>query len=132
MRITPASRLSLAGMAGLALLSGTHWARESLQHPGASLAYLLGVLPNLAAGQAMPLILASLMPSISGAPPAPDAPRRFLLVLSFTTLGLFTWELIQTRSDRFYFDLHDLGATVVGALVAHTAWRWLRPTRSPS
>jgi hypothetical protein len=118
MRIALPTALSLAGVLGLALLSGTHWARESIPHPGGALAFALGVLPNLAAAFAMPLILASFLPSISGKPPSENARRKFVLLLSFTTLGLCSWELIQTFSQRFYFDLNDLAATLAGAVLA--------------
>lgn len=118
MRLALPTSLSLAGVLGLALLSGTHWARDSIPHPGATLAFALGVLPNLAAAFAMPLILASFLPSISGMPRDKSARRRFVLLLSLTTLGLCAWEMIQTLSERFYFDVNDLAATLVGAILA--------------
>jgi hypothetical protein len=53
------SRLALTGMLGLAALSATHWMRVGVPEPGPMLAYALGVMPNLAAAFAMPLVLAS-------------------------------------------------------------------------
>lgn len=118
MRLTVALRLSLAGIGGLALLSGTHWARGAFPHPTSTLAFALGVLPNFAAAFAMPLVLASMLPSISAEHPTRLGRRQFMLLLLFTTLGLCAWELIQTQSSRFVFDLNDLAATVAGAVLA--------------
>lgn len=130
MRAALSTRLSLAGILGLVLLSGTHWAREAISNPGAPLAFALGVLPNLAAAFAMPLILASFLPSISDASPSTSTRRRFVLLLAFTTLGLCAWELIQTLSSRFYFDLNDLAATVIGATLAFGTYSWQGKARS--
>lgn len=129
-RFGGSSPLALAGMAGLAVLSATDWARGAGLHPGAVLGFLLGVLPNLAAGYAMPLIVASMV----GAAPAereefPDA-RRFMRTCAFTTLGLWSWEFIQARSPRFVFDVNDLVATGVGAALAYFTYRGLARTRS--
>jgi hypothetical protein len=124
MRVSIATLLSATGILGLALLSATHWAREAIPHPGAWLGFALGVLPNLAASFAMPLILASFLPSITAAPLSSDARRRFLFVLLFTTLGLCAWELIQTSSVRFRFDVNDLGATAIGAILAYASFSW--------
>lgn len=122
MRINLSTRLSLAGMLGLALLSATHWARAAIPYPSTSVAFALGVLPNLAAAIAMPLILTSMLPSIAGPRPTKSARRHFHFLLLFTTLGLCTWELIQTRSSSFVFDINDIGATVVGAVFAFATY----------
>jgi hypothetical protein len=126
MRVSLSTRLSLMGMLGLAALSATHWARSAIPAPGSTLAFVLGVLPNLAAAFAMPLILASLLPAISGTPLTRHAGRRFLFLLSFTTLGLCAWEVVQTRSDRFVFDVNDIAATILGAILACAGHRWQR------
>jgi glycopeptide antibiotics resistance protein len=112
-------------MLGLALLSATHWARGAIRTPGSALGFALGVLPNFAAGFAMPLILASLLPAASGTPVPRSARRRFLFLLAFTTLGLVAWEVIQSRSDRFVFDLNDIAATLLGAMLAYAGYAWL-------
>lgn len=125
MRLSLSTRLSLAGMLGLAMLSATHWARAAFPKPGAGLGFLLGVLPNFTAGFAMPLILASMLPSVSGGPGALTANRRFLLLLLVTSLGLCAWEVIQARSERFVFDPNDIAATLLGAMVAFLIYRWL-------
>jgi len=118
MRVKLPIRLSLAGMAGLALLSATHWARGAFPHPSSAVAFALGVMPNFAASLAMPLVLASMLPSVSAEPPTPLAKRQFLLLLLFTTVGLCAWELVQTQSARFVFDVNDIAATVIGAAFA--------------
>jgi hypothetical protein len=56
-------RLSTTGIVGLAALSATHWMRENISAPPPLLAFALGVMPNLAAAFAMPLVLASFFPT---------------------------------------------------------------------
>jgi hypothetical protein len=117
-------RLSATGIIGLAALSATHWLRENVADPGPVLALALGVMPNLAAAFAMPLILASFTPRTSR-PPITEVSRvAYLWVLLFTTCGLWGWELIQTRSERFVFDVYDILATGCGSLLAYIAFGW--------
>ena len=117
-------RLSATGIIGLAALSATHWLRENVSDPGPVLSFVLGVMPNLAAAFAMPLILASFKPRTSHAPMTKVSRFTYFWVLSFTTLGLCGWELIQTRSDRFVFDIYDLLATGFGSILAYFAFAW--------
>lgn len=117
-------RLSATGIVGLAALSATHWLRENVTDAGPVLAFALGVTPNLTAAFAMPLVLASMTPRASRAPVSPDSHRAYRWILTFTTLGLCGWELIQTRSNRFVFDLYDVLATGAGALLAYVAFAW--------
>ena len=105
-------------MIGLAALSATHWLRDHVAEPGPVLALALGVMPNLAAAFAMPLILASFTPRASRAPVTKASRLAFGLIACFTTLGLCGWELVQTRSDRFVFDVNDLLATGLGTVLA--------------
>ena len=49
MKTPLARRLSITGMGGLAALSATHWMRDNVLDPSPALAFVLGVLPNLAA-----------------------------------------------------------------------------------
>jgi hypothetical protein len=130
-------RLAATGMAGLAVLSATHWARDHVADPGPLLASALGVMPSMAAAFAMPLIVASFTRQTSTAPITRASRVAFARLLAFTTLGLLGWELVQTRSAAFVFDTHDLLATVVGAMLAHVAFvihtrsAWADPWRTP-
>ena len=72
-------RLSATGIIGLAALSATHWLRENVSDPGPVLSFVLGVMPNLAAAFAMPLILAGFKPRTSDAPMTKVS--RFCLLL---------------------------------------------------
>ena len=117
-------RLSATGMIGLAALSATRWLRENAAAPGPVLSFVLGVMPNLAAAFAMPLVLASLSPLTSRTPVTKTSRLRYSWVLVFTTLGLCGWEVIQARSDRFVFDVYDMLATVLGSTLAYVAFSW--------
>lgn len=116
-------RLSATGLVGLAALTTTHWMRDHLADPAPALAFALGVMPNVAAALAMPLILASFTPQTSQVPVTASSHRAFILILAFTTIGLLAWEVVQTRSDQFVFDPYDLLATLVGAALAGLAYR---------
>lgn len=117
-------RLSATRIVGLAALSATHWLRENAADPGPVLAFALGIMPNLSAAFAMPLILASIAPRTSRAPITLASRLTYLSILSFTTLGLCGWELIQTRSDRFVFDTYDILATGIGSILAYFTFTW--------
>jgi glycopeptide antibiotics resistance protein len=117
-------RLSMTGIIGLAALSATHWMRENISDPASSLAFALGVMPNLAAAFAMPLLLASFVPLPSRTPLTVSSRRAYLWVLVFTTCGLCGWEVVQARSERFVFDVYDIIATGCGSFLALLAYRW--------
>jgi len=116
--------LSITGMGGLAVLSATHWMRDNISDPAPVLAFALGVMPNLAAAFAMPLILASFVPLISRDPSSVSSRRRYLWILLFTAFGLCGWELIQKLNYRFVFDVYDILATGLGSFLAHLAFGW--------
>jgi len=117
-------RLSTTGIVGLAALSATHWMRENISDPPPLLAFALGVMPNLAAAFAMPLVLACFFPHTSGVPVTVKSRRTYLWILLFTALGLLGWELVQTRSERFVFDAYDILATGFGSILAYLAFGW--------
>jgi len=117
-------RLSITGMGGLAALSATHWMRGHILDPSPVLAFVLGVLPNLAAAFSMPLILASFVPLSWHTPDTSKFRRTYLWILVFTASGLCSWEFIQVRSNRFVFDTNDIVATVFGSVLAYLAFRW--------
>lgn len=122
MKLELSYRLSATGMIGLAALSATHWLRENTSAARPVLSFVLGVMPNLAAAFAMPLILASFSPHTSRTPITKSSRLRYFWVLLFTTLGLCLWELIQEQSDRFVFDAYDLLATGFGSALAYFAF----------
>jgi hypothetical protein len=121
---TISQRLALTGMGGLAALTATQWLREHVRDPAPAMAFALGVMPNLAAAFAMPLVLASFFPSISRIPITVRSQRMYTWLLAFTLIGLCGWEFVQTRSERFVFDLSDIGATVLGSLSAYGVFAW--------
>lgn len=41
--------------------------------------------------------------------------------------GLVAWEVIQRSSDRLVFDPHDIGATIVGLIVAGLLFAAITP-----
>lgn len=112
-------RLALSGVVGLAALSAAQLLREQITSPLPALGFALGVMPNLTAAFAMPLILASFLKQTRHAHDTAQARRAWTRVLLFTMLGLSAWEFVQTLSDRFTFDPLDLIATMIGAITAH-------------
>lgn len=125
MQLELPQRLSITGIAGLVALSVTHWLRANVHDPAPALSFVLGCMPNLAAAFAMPLIMATFTARTSKPPITQVSRRAYLGVLAFTTLGLLGWELVQTRSARFVFDVNDIAATFVGAVLAFFAYGWL-------
>jgi hypothetical protein len=125
-------RLSITGMGGLAALSATHWMRDNILDPSPVLAFVLGVLPNLAAAFSMPLILASLVPLAWHTPDTAKGRRTYMWILAFTASGLCSWEFIQVRSNRFVFDANDIVATGLGSILASLAFRWHAGSPGPT
>jgi hypothetical protein len=122
MQLEHPQRLAAIGIVGLAALSATDGLRENLSDPGPVLSFALGVMPNLEAAFAMPLLLASFTPRCSRAPITPASRSTYLWILAFTTSGLVGWEFMQTRSDRLVFDVYDILATGIGATLAHVVF----------
>lgn len=120
-------RYALAGMIGLALLSGNQWARGHAAAFGPIVRYLLGVLPNFAAAVAMPLILAGILATGRDGRAVPLAPRKFLALAAFTCTGLLAWEFLQLAMPPFRFDWDDIAATLLGTLAAWGFYRLVRP-----
>jgi hypothetical protein len=42
-------------------------------------------------------------------------------------VGLIGWEVIQRSSGRFVFDLHDIGATLVGLVLSGVVFHLVTP-----
>lgn len=127
-----AVRLSAMGMFGLALLSSTQWARENMSSTNTLFQFFLGVSPNIAAGYAMPLILASFVPKVVKNENKSEAHKIYLFVSTFTTLGLIVWEFIQVNSKNLYFDRNDIVATFIGTFLAYISYLWLTNLKIPN
>ncbi len=125
LKMSFAIQLSLMGMLGLALLSSTQWARENISSNNSLFLFFLGVSPNIAAGYAMPLILASFVQKMVKNENKGEAHKIYLFVSAFTTFGLIAWEFIQVNSKNLYFDTNDIIATFVGTFLAYISYRWL-------
>ena len=127
-----AIQLSAMGMLGLALLSSTQWARENMSSNNSLFLFFLGVSPNIAAGYAMPLILASFAQKIVKNENKGEAHKIYLLVSAFTTFGLIAWEFIQVNSKNLHFDTNDIIATFVGTFLAYISFLWLSNLKTPN
>ena len=127
-----AIRLSSMGMLGLALLSSTQWARENISSTNTLFQFFLGVSPNIAAGYAMPLILASFIEKVAKNENKNEARKTYLLVSAFTTFGLIVWEFIQVNSKNLYFDTNDIVATFIGTFLAYISYQWLTKLKIPN
>jgi hypothetical protein len=125
MKIAFEVRLAAMSMLGLGLLNATHWARGNFAVTNSIFEFLLGIAPNVAAGYAMPLILASFMPKVAKNENKDEARKIYLFVSAFTTFGLIAWEFIQVNSKNLYFDTNDIVATFVGTLLAYVSYLWL-------
>ena len=127
-----AVRIAAMGMLGLALLSSTQWARENISSNSSLFQFFLGVSPNIAAGYAMPLIIASFLPKVVKNENKREARKLFLYVAAFTTFGLIVWEFIQVTSENLYFDTNDIIATFIGAFLAYISYLWLTSLKTPN
>jgi len=124
-KISFAILLSAMGMIGLALLNVTQWARVNISVSNSLFQFLLGIMPNVAAGYAMPLILASFVPKVVKNTNKGESRKVFSFVSTLTTLGLIVWEFIQIDSKNLYFDINDIVATFIGVLLAFLVYVWL-------
>jgi len=132
MKISFAVLMSAMGMLGLVLLSSTQWARENVSSNNLLFQFFLGVSPNIAAGYAMPLILASFTPKVVKNENRIEARKIYLLISAFTTFGLIAWEFIQLNSKNLYFDTNDIVATFIGTFLAYISYLWLSKLKIPN
>ncbi|WP_373488057.1 hypothetical protein [Blastomonas sp.] len=108
------TRYGLVGIGGLALLTAVHWLRDQALAPEPVQDYLLGVLPNFAAAIAITFVLLGIWSDAKREAGYAKTRRSFFICAGISGLGLIAWEFFQTTSDRLVFDLHDIGATLVG------------------
>lgn len=124
-------RLALAGAIGLAALEGTYWLRAHGYVRGPVSALILGAMPNLAAGHAMPLVLSYMFRRAWATASGAAAERAFRRLVLFTTVGLVAWEFLQQGSRTLRFDPRDIAATLLGALSALGTHRLLARDGGP-
>ena len=107
-------RYGLVGIGALGLLSLVHWGRK-LQYDGPAVAeYLMGVLPNVAAAIAIPFVLLSIWADQKPNASHANSRQTFVVLTLLSGVGLIAWELVQQSSRTLVFDLHDIGATILG------------------
>ena len=53
--------------------------------------------------------------------------RMFLICAAISGIGLLAWELVQTTSQHFVFDINDIAATAMGLLLAGAVFRIVTP-----
>jgi putative flippase GtrA len=124
----PAIGYGLVGILALSVLSLVDWVRENVEVQQSGVRYALGVLPNFAASVAIPFVMMSVW---SGSDESrwtvSDHARRFRLSAAVAAAGLVAWEFVQVGSPRLVYDIHDLGATAAGMVVAFVAFRLVSP-----
>lgn len=122
-----ATRYGLAGLAGLAMLTGVQWLRQ--QHPqlGPVETYLVGVAPNFAAAIAITFVLLSIWTDQRSSADKTAIRFRFAVCAAISAAGLIGWECIQMSSRNLVFDLQDMLATLVGIAVSALIYAVVTP-----
>ena len=111
-------RYGLVAIGALGALSLVHWGRRA-HYDGPEIAlYLMGVLPSALAAIAIPFVSLSIWADQNESASYAAARRSFVVVTLGAGVGLVAWEFIQQSSRKLVFDVHDIGATVVGLGVA--------------
>ena len=121
------TRYGLTGIGALALLAAVHQLRGMELSPQPSRDYLIGVLPNFAAAIAITFVLLSIWGDQNPNADFASAKRPFIHCASISGFALLAWELFQKTSSRLVYDLHDVGATVVGIGATIILFYVLRP-----
>jgi uncharacterized membrane protein len=124
------TRYGIAGIGALAGLTVVQWLREDAAVQAEVAVYLLGVLPNLFAAMAITFVVLSFFADQRKLATRRAAGPWFLLAAAIAGAGLLGWEYIQQSSDRFVFDLHDIGATLVGLLLSGVVFGAVTPRGS--
>ncbi len=125
-----ATRYGVVGLGALGTLSLVHLGRESHYSCSEICLYLMGVLPNLAAAMAIPFVLLSIWADQKPDAPYASARQAFALVSLIAGVGLIAWELIQRTGSALVFDIHDIGATIVGLGLSWLLFALLTPRAS--
>jgi hypothetical protein len=121
------TRYGVAGIGALAALTAVQWLREHGYAHGEVSGYLLGVLPNLFAAVAVTFVVLSFCTDQRKLTACPSARPWFLMSAAIAGVGLIGWEVIQRSSGRFVFDLHDIGATLVGLVLSGVVFHLVTP-----
>lgn len=124
------TRYGLVGIGALALLSLVHWLRDAKRFPNPTSDYLLGVLPNFVAAIAIAFVILSIWADQNRNAKFEAARGPYLICASVSAFGLLAWELFQKTSNRFVFDTHDIGATMVGIGMASLLFYVLTPKQT--
>ena len=129
-QMKPSVRLGMIGIGALALLTLVHWLRSRWHIDIGAVRYLLGVAPNFAAAIAIPFVVTSIY-----ADQKPDgiierSARVCRTVALVSCAGLIGWELFQQTSRKLVFDVHDIGATLLGTAAAILLARIVGSSRS--
>jgi hypothetical protein len=108
------TRYALAEIGALAVLSLVHWGRKMQFDAPEIISYLLGVMPNVVAAIAIPFVSLSVWAEQRPTTSYSALRGRFAIVSIIAGLGLIAWEILQQSSHALVFDLHDIGATLMG------------------
>jgi len=125
--MTLSTRYGIAGISALAALTLVQWLRENGYAQGEVRGYLLGVLPNLFAAVAITFVVLSFCTDQRKLTDSRSALPWFLMSVAISGVGLIGWEIVQRRSGRFVFDIHDIGATLVGLVMSGLVFLLVTP-----
>ena len=123
------TRYGWLGIGALVFLTMVQWGREQEIRPGPAGDDLLGSLPNLAAAAALTFVALSAWTARQDEVARSAAIRMFLICAAISGIGLLAWELVQTTSQHFVFDINDIAATAMGLLLAG-AFFWIVTPRA--
>jgi hypothetical protein len=121
------TRYALAGIGALAVLSLVHWGRKMQFDAPEIISYLMGVMPNVVAAIAIPFVLLGIWADQQPTSSYSALRQRFVIVSLIAGLGLIAWELLQQSSPALVFDLHDIGATLIGLGIGVILFVFLTP-----
>jgi hypothetical protein len=87
----------------------------------------MGVMPNVVAAIAIPFVLLGIWADQQPTSSYSALRQRFVIVSLIAGLGLIAWELLQQSSPALVFDLHDIGATLIGLGIGVILFVFLTP-----
>jgi hypothetical protein len=121
------TRYGLVGIGALSALSLVHWGRKARYDAMEIVVYLMGVLPNVAAAIAIPFVFLSIWADRNEGASYEAARRSFVGATLVAGVGQVAWEFIQQSSRSLVYDIHDIGATIVGLGVGGLLFTLLTP-----